>query len=203
MAESYAEATSGSGLKWHSWTRSISGSTVHAGFTLPDEYPYASYVALYQTISIGTANDHIAQLMAGSSLNVRIRRIRIEQSNSAGTSTAATFQILRLTTAGTGGTAITPATLDTADSASGATAMSLPTAKGTESTVLDRQAIPMRQTVSTLGGTEDSYEWIQLPNMKPIIIAAGTSNGIAIKSLTAIATATVNIHIGFVETAFV
>jgi hypothetical protein len=141
--------------------------------------------------------------MAGSSNYVRIRRIAIEQSGSATTATGLTLSILRLTTAGTGGTSVTPAKLDNGDAAAGATAMTLPTAKGTESTELIRTVLAMRQAFATAGTQYDDYfEWVQQPGQKPIIIPAGTSNGIAIKNTAAVAGASLICRIEFVETAW-
>jgi hypothetical protein len=83
--------------------------------------------------------------------------------------------------------------------------MALPSAKGTETVLLGRKILTVRQTISTLGGAEDSLDWIFYgTSMKPLIIAAGTSNGLAIKHASASATpATVTVEIGFVETSFV
>jgi len=203
LAEGIVEVTAGSGTKLHSWSKTVGANTVHDEFTLPGEYPYASYFALAIAISCATADSHIIQLMAGSSLNVRIRRITWSQHANATTAALDAIQVWRLSTAGTGGVAVTPAKLDTADAASGATAMTLPTAKGTEVTQLTQEIVVMRQAIlATSAQFDDSWEWYQKPGMKPIIIAAGTSNGIAFKHTTAIAAATANVTIEFVETNF-
>jgi hypothetical protein len=152
-------------------------------------------------VSLATVNDHLLQIMAGSSNYVRIRRIHIEQANNATAAAFGVIEIWRLTTAGTGGTAVTPAKFDTGDAAAGATAMTLPTAKGTEGTLLFRPVMLWRQAVSaTTAQYDDVFEWTQHPGQKPIIIPAGTSNGIAIKSTTATASATVSMWVEFVET---
>jgi hypothetical protein len=204
VADSTIAVTAGSGTNLHSWSKTISATTVHDEFTLPGEYPYASYVVIAENISVGTANDHVLQLMAGASLNVKVRRIYYEQLTNATTAAAASVGVYRLTTAGTGGSSVTPARFDNADSAAGATAMTLPSSKGTESTLLHRQAFIYRQAIgATTAQIDDRWEWVQLPNMKPIVIPAGTTNGIAIKTLSAVATATVNVHIEFVEQTFV
>jgi hypothetical protein len=144
------------------------------------------------------------QLMAGSSLNVRIRSIRIEQVANATSVTILGFDIYRLTPAGTGGTAITARPYDTADAAAGATGMTLPTVKGTEGVLLFGTAIVMRQAAAATGTQpEETYEWRQSPNVKPLIIPAGTANGIAVKIASAVAAGTVLVTIEFVETAFV
>jgi hypothetical protein len=201
MPEGIVQVTEGSGKKLHTWQRTIGANSVEDEFILHGEYPYPTYGVQAEGISIATTNDHVLQLMAGSSLNVRIRRIYIEQSANATAAGTASMQILRLTTAGTGGGALTPAKFNTGDAAAGATAMTLPTAKGTESTVLRRFAMAVRSAATS--GSEDYHEWEQLPNAGPIVIPAGTTNGIAVKILNGIATTTsINVYIEFVETAF-
>lgn len=204
MAESTLSVTQGSGLMLQTWSKTVGANTVHDQFVLPGEYPYATYWIQASNISIATANDHVLQIMAGASLNVRIRSITIEQNANATTAARATFELIRLSTAGTGGTAVTPAKADTADSAAGATGMTLPSAKGTETTSLRQTVLIMRQAISaTQTQPEENILWTPSPNAKPIIIAAGTSNGIAIKSLNATAACTVNVTVEIVETSFV
>lgn len=200
MAETIVQVNSGSGPKLHGWDRVIGANTTIDQFVLPGEYPMASYSIAVENVSAATLNDHLLQIMAGSSLNVRVRSISIEQSSNAGAVNLMTAQIMRLTTAGTGGGAITPSKHDNGDAAAGATAMTLPTVKGTESTLLKRATCAARAAFQSTA--EDSWAWVQQPGVKPIIIPAGTSNGIAFKSITAIATATWNIHVEIVETAF-
>ena len=204
MAESSVNVTEGSGKRLHTWDRTISSVLVQDQFTVPGEYPLPGYIVNpTASISVATANDHVLQLMAGSSLRVRIRRIRFEQSGNATTAAALPVSIYRLTTAGTGGTSVTPRPLDPADAAAGATAMTLPTAKGTEGVMLLRTIVLMRQGLATAGSTaDDVWIWEQHPGEPPIIIAAGTSNGIAIKSEGAVAGATCIPAIEFVETSF-
>jgi hypothetical protein len=206
LAEGIVEVTAGSGTKLHSWSKTVGANTVHDEFTLPGEYPYAGYFATPAAgVSCAVAGDDIAQIMAGSSLNVRIRRVRVEQAAAITTAAGTPFQLARVTTAGTGGTAITPSKADNADGASGATAASgIPNAThGTIGQIyLNRQLYPV-QTAATAGAVEPAWEWIQQPGMKPIIIPAGTSNGIVIRNIGARAGLTVFWEIEFVETNFV
>jgi len=196
LAEASVAITAGSGTNLHTNTRTISATTMHEEFTLPGEYPYATYILYAAGISAATAASHVAQIMAGSSLNVRIRRITVQQL--VAPTGAVRLEIARLTSAGTGGGAITARPLDSADSAAGATGMQLPTVKGTEALIIGSLLPNMVSAV----GTATKWEWTQRPNGKPIIIAAGTSNGIALKS-SGLATATVDWEIEFVETAYV
>lgn len=199
MAENFVEVTSGSGLKLHTWSRTIGANTVHDEFTLPGEYPLATYSVVATAVSTATANDHLLQIMAGSSLNVRIRSITISQAAAAGSVASARFQLFRLTTAGTGGTSITARPYDTADAAAGATAMTLPSSKGTEGVTLFVESMWLGTAAIP---THRVADWIQTPGTKPILIPAGTSNGLAIKSINAVASATVDIAVEFVETSF-
>jgi hypothetical protein len=200
VAETGVAVTEGSGKTLHGWDRTIGGTLRQDEFILPGEYPYATYTFTATGVATTTANSHLMQVMAGSSLNVRIRRILITQSAAAAAVTTLPLQIVRLSTAGTGGTAITARAHDSADSAAGAAGMTLPSSKGTEGNFLWSRtiwlgtgAIPVREP----------WEWAQLPNSKPIIIPAGTTNGIALKNTLGPGTATVDITVECVETNFV
>jgi hypothetical protein len=202
VAEAFVNMTEGSGKKAHAWDRTIGANTVLDEFMLPGEYPLASYTLRFSQISGATSADHLLQIMAGASLNVRVRRVVVKQHAAPAAVSANELQIVRLTTAGTGGTAVTPGKLDTADAASGTTGMTLPTAKGTESTILYTEsiwlgtaAIPVRDPFRI-----DPYV---LEGIKPILIPAGTANGIAIKITTGVASLTLSGWVEFVETSFV
>ena len=186
----------------HAWSKTVSAQTVYDEFTLPGEFPYASYSVQAGSISVATTADHVLQLMAGSTLNVRIRRITVMQSTLVTTAAFLPLIVLRLTTAGTGGTSITPSKFDNADAPAGATAMTLPTAKGTEGVELFRRQMALTQTLATSSSIVPAWEWIQLPNEKPLIIPAGTSNGICVKVGGGRAGAAVDVTVEFVETSF-
>lgn len=205
MAESIVQVTEGSGKKLHTWNRTIGANSVEDEAIYLSEQPLASYrVVPSASVSIATANDHVCQVMAGASLNVYIRRIRVYQTVAATTAAFVQFELYRLTTAGTGGTAITPAPMDTADAASGATAMTLPTAKGTESTRVGNGAMVVDQTVPTAGlASPPLFEWLfDLPRSKSLRIAAGTTNGVALKVVTATAGASVRFEFDIMEANF-
>lgn len=204
MAESLVQVTEGTGKKLHTNSYTVGANTVEDEFVVPGPFPYASYVAVYESVSIATANDHLACLNAGASLKVRVVRIRLEQTANVTTAATSRIQLLRTTTgAPTGGTAITPAPFDTADAASGAAARSIPGVKGTESTMLNSFAMVWRQAVSaTAAQVDDAWEWTALTWQKAIVIPTGTTNGLVLKNVTANAAGQVNITIEFVETAF-
>lgn len=203
MAESEIQVTSAGGTRVRTDTKSIGGQTRHQEYHLQGEHSLATYAVYAGSVSITNANDHVFQIMAGSTLPVRIRVIRVWQAGLAGTVNTGAFDVFRLTTAGTGGTAITPRPLDSADAASGATAMTLPTVKGTEGVALLRARLAMVAAQPTnADGPLVVYE--ARTDAKPLIIPSGTSNGIALKNLSAIASpASVDFYVEFVETSFV
>lgn len=197
MAESSIAMAEGTpGKRSHTWNRTISAVSVEDEFVQPGEFPYPTYTVYAQNVSMATAASHVMQLMSGASTIIRIRRIRAAQLTA--TAGSERLEIVRLTTAGTGGTAITARPYDTADSAAVGAGMTLPTVKGTEGVFLGSLVLNNYTAV----GAVSWAEWRQMPNSKPIMIPAGTTNGIALKSSGLAATA-VDVEIEFVETAFV
>jgi hypothetical protein len=202
MPESLVQVTEGSGKKLHTWQRTIGANAVEDEVILHGEPMLATYtVATASALSVATAASHVLQIMAGASLNVYIRRIRVYQFGLATTAAIGSLQLFRLSTAGTGGTALTPAPHD-ADPASGATAMTLPTVKGTEGTIVGIATAQFIQTVPTggVGAAPLLASW-DFDNLKAkgLRIPAGATNGIAIKNATATAAATVVVEVVFVE----
>src|SRR5512139_4289122 len=202
MAETSINLTEGSGKRTHGWDRTISSVLVQDQFVLPGEYPYATYVAAASAL-VPVADCHVMQVMAGSTNYVRIRRIEMKQIVAGNATAVPVMEIRRLTTAGTGGTSVTPAPYDVGDAASGATAMTLPSSKGTEGTLLwSSSFVGTNDDTGISVQTLDRFVWEQHRFAKPIVIAAGTSNGIAVKWATSASTLhTVSISIMFVETA--
>jgi hypothetical protein len=187
----------------HLWDRVVGASTVSDEFVLPGEYPYPSYtVTTDGGVALATANSHLLQVMAGASNHLRVRRITISALGVPAAVTAMEIQIVRIiTTAGTGGTVKTPRRMVSADAAAGATAMTLPTVKGTEGDIwLSRGVI---WGTAALPLPKPEFDWVQQPNEEPFLIAAGITNGFVIKNITGVATATVVVSVELVETAFV
>lgn len=198
--ESIVQVTEGSGKKLHTYQRTVGANNVEDEIVLlGDQYLAAGSVSGNNT-SIATANDHVMQLMASAGQALRVRRIRIQQAVLAGAAATGNFQIVRLTTAGTGGTAVTAAPYDPADTMTGA-GMTLPTVKGTEVGTILIRGIYLALVAAAPMSTA-FYEWVELPHMKPLVIPAGTANGIAIKSITAVAGASVSTLIEFTEQSF-
>lgn len=202
MAESIVQVTSAGSTKLHTWNRTIGANSVEDEFTLPGLNPYATYSFLVGGISGATSSDHMLQIMAGASLNVYILRIKVQQAAVMTTAAEFSCDIFRLTSAGTGGTSATARPMDGSDSAAGCTGMTLPTVKGTESgSALDRLRFWGIQTIGAggLAGTGPLVEWTPRPFGKPIRIAAGTSNGIALKVATGRAAITCDLAVDLVE----
>ncbi len=197
MAESIVQVTEGVGKKLHTISYTVGANTVEDEVTVPGVYPYPGYTAYGTAISGATAASHVLQLMAGASLKVRVVRIMIHEI--AATVGTVRFEVVRLTTAGTGGGAVTVGKLDNASAAAGATAMTLPTVKGTEGafvwpiTVGSAAAAP--QTAVNESG------WFEHPYSQAIVIPSGATNGIALKC-SGLAATTYDVAIEFVETAF-
>lgn len=196
MADTFIQANAdGSGKKLHTFNRTIGANDVHDEVMLNGEPYLATYVITTPSVLVATANDHILQIMAGSSLNVYVRRIYITQSVPATTAAHARWEIRRLTTAGTGGSVQAVSPYDTSDAAAGATSQTLPTAKGTEGAAIDGWISQYIQTVPVSGQGQANLifdmRFDAMLRTKAIRIPAGTANGIAIKHVTAIATASV------------
>jgi hypothetical protein len=206
MPSGIVQVTEGSGKKLDTWQRTKGANTVEEQSIVIGEHPLAQYtVSTLTAVSLATANDHLVQIMAGSSNRLRIRRIEVSQMALATTAGINQFALYRLTTAGTGGTSITPQLVDPADSAAGATAMTLPSAKGTEGALLWTGSVVCTQTVSATPAMNERLLVLDFDGnrLKPIHVASGTSNGIALKNITARAAATALITVWFDETSWI
>jgi len=166
------------------------------------------YLSTFDANAIGinasTSASHILQIMAGSSLDVRIRRITVWQSAVATTAAISDLAILRLTSAGTGGTVVTPTTLVPSDTTT-SSARTLPSSKGSEGAIIMQPTLTYTQTVPVSGPGNAmllfDYDWDAL-RAKPLIIGAGTSNGLALKIITGVAGATLNVTVTYSESVF-
>lgn len=205
MPESYTNVSEGSGKKQHSFQRTIGANTVEDNVVLAGLPYLPTYTAVFSGISTATSASHIIQLMAGASLNVYVLRIVIDQLALATTAAYNEFRLYRLSTAGTGGSAVTANPFDTTAAAAGAAGMTLPSSKGTEGTLLDVAVPYLMQTAgASVTRPLPLYSWQADASgiIAPIRIAAGTSNGIAVKNISATAAATVSGTITFVEASF-
>lgn len=196
MAESIVQVTEGSGKKLHTYSYTVGANTVEDEVVVPGPFPNATYSVYSGNVSSATAASHVMQLMAGASLKVRVTRITIQAVGAA--TGVVRFEIVRVSTAGTGGTAIAARPYDSADAAAGAAGMTLPTVKGTETIVLGSL------TGGFLGATQvyiARNDWTARAYGKAIVIPAGTTNGIVLKT-SGLAASTYDVEFEFVETAF-
>jgi hypothetical protein len=190
--ESFVNVTEGSGKKLHTFQRTIGANNVEDEIVLIGEPNLATYIVPF-TASVATANAHLIQVMAGASLNLYVRRIYVAQGTFSSTS-GSNFVIIRLTTAGTGGGAVTIAARDTADTP-GATAMTLPTVKGTEGAALEGINIIFGAAATTFA-VPPTADFRFESRGKALRIPAGVANGFALKSTNACAG---NVVTGWVE----
>lgn len=204
MADTSFAVTAGSGTGLHTSTHTVGGVTAHDEVMVLGIPNLPSYSAIWAAnASLATANAHVLQVMAGSSLNVYITRIRIYQSVLATTVTNTQFILLRLTTAGTGGTVLNTNPFDTAAAAGGATCMTLPTVKGTEGAGLWIGSTIAIQTLAT-GQLLPPLLELNFDTLKgqALRIPAGVANGLALKVLTATAAAAVIGTVEFFEASY-
>jgi hypothetical protein len=207
MAESLVQVTEGVGKKLHTNSRTIGANTVEDEVMLLGENYLASYIAVSSAaaISTATAASHLFTINAGASLKVRIRRIELYQVAAVTTAAFMDTRLIRTTTAApTGGTVQTTNVLEPGDAASGATVMSLPTVKATEGNTIHIASVYMMQTI---GASTPLLQPIMVwdfdrPRSKPLIISAGTTNGLCIKNVNAIAAGTLHCNVWFDETSF-
>jgi hypothetical protein len=205
VPDSFIEVTEGTGKKLAAFERTVNSQTVQdQRFVLAEPFLPSYTVAITTEVSLATANSHLLQIMAGANKRLLLRRIKVTQLGAASTAQVCVFQLVRLTTAGTGGTAYTPRQFDPADGNAEATAMTLPSSKGTEGVGLWTETGVLWSTVPTAGSGQDvvDLDFRSGLRTKPPTIAAGTSNGLALKNVTAITTTpTVHIYAEFVEDA--
>jgi hypothetical protein len=195
----YIAVTEGVGKKLAADTYSENGQVVlDQKVILGEPYLGTFSVSTVSNVSTATTGAHVLQIMAGASLNIRIKHFCFRPSLE-GTLVGDVMALYRLSSAGTGGGAITPSPYDPADTAT-ATAMTLPSAKGTETALL----VPGIMTYHPAVEQTDIYkwEWNQAPGGKPIIIPAGAANGVAWKAVVGHAGNAVIFHVEFIETSF-
>ena len=203
MAESIIQVTSAGATKLHTYNRTIGANSVEDEVVLLGENYLATYTMVATSVTT-TALSHLIQVMAGASLKVRIRRITVYQTVAVTAAAYMELAILRLTTAGTGGTAVTAVQLDPSDGASGATGISIPGVKGTEGNPIWFGSAYLMQTVGASTPQNQPIFDIDFDRSrsKPLIIAAGVTNGICLRNTAAHAGATVRINVLFDESNF-
>lgn len=203
MAESSVQVTEGSGKRLHTFDRSIAGNTVHDEVIVQGEPYLATYYGQPTVVStLGTANAHVVQIMAGASKPVYIKRIVAYLTVAASAQVQCVIQLMRVSTAGTGGTAGNINPLDSTDGAAGATIRhNLTASKGTEGVVLDEADVlvpsALQPTVPRFYLFDFDYRASTL--MKSPRIPAGATNGIVVKWLSAATNAETRVLVHLVE----
>lgn len=187
MADGYIQINEGSGKKLAYYSRTdANGDTVYNEKGVQDQPFIPTYVVQFSTaLAMSVANAHVWELMAGASKRVILRRLRLWQVVVATAAAIKQWELVTLTSAGTGGGTITPRSTDPADGAAGATCMTAPTVKGTEANIIgdwEQNAWTAVPTTGLLPAFIDE-SWTD-PYAKPPTIAAGTSNGLALKLIT-------------------
>ena len=202
MPISSVQINEGTGKRYDTWQATKNAVDLQDQFVIPGVQPYPTYSVVIGNIALATAASHLIQVMAGATLVVLVHRIELMELTVPAAVTIGQIQLFRLTAAGTGGGVVTPRPYVTAAAAAGATAMTLPTAKGTEGVQLRERAL-VYGTAAIPTGELSRWKWEQHPNGQPIVIPAGTANGIAIKNVGGLAAATVSMEIEFTEVNFV
>jgi hypothetical protein len=196
MAQATLAVNAGAGTLLDYFSRSKNGNTVLVPSVWMDEHPGAMYfVPTGSGVSLATAASHPIEVMAGASLPLYVRRIVLYQVGLATTASTTDMIVGRLSSAGTGGTVLGVSAIDSTDAAAGMTGMSLPTGKGTEAaSSFWRGQVYLNQTLPTFAAGEAmkilDLDFDKLRTKVPRI-AAGTSNGIYVKNISAIAAATI------------
>lgn len=204
MPESSYGFNEGTARRQHTIQHTVGGTAVEDMVVAQGLASLATYTVTVSAVDMATANMHLLQIMAGASNRIGIRRILVTQRANAGAASVGQFALFRLTSAGTGGTASTVAPLDTADTAGGTARHGIASSLGTETGVaLWRQSVSISNSVaSLLFTTVIDWQFGDGGLSKLLWVAAGTANGIALKSITAVGTATLDIAAEFVEVAY-
>lgn len=198
--DAFIGADAGTQYKVDYWERSISSNTVEQQRIVIAESFMPTFVASNpNAISTATANSHLIQIMGSTINRVYLRRIRVYQLANAGSATMAAFQLLRLSSAGTGGTSLNNGAYDPSDTNSTAAVMTLPSAKGSETTNLGLWTGDILSVAATAGNDYVlDLDWRDTKSKCPVI-AAGATTGLCLKLLTAVASATVQVTIEWSE----
>lgn len=201
MTGSYVSVTPGTGVNLATGpTYSEGGRTVQDEKTIAGLPYLATYVAAMQP-AITSAGTHLFELMAGSSLIVNVHRIEVNVWAASGGANLCQFGLYRLSTAGTGGTAVTSRALDPADAAAAASCMSIPSVNGAEAGNIWAGAFSVPASSQTQNPALFIIDY-ESRLRKPLRIAAGTSNGIALKNITSVSSASLAIMVYWTESPF-
>jgi len=206
MADSALGHTDGTDKQIQANSSLVGGVTKVREHVIIGAHSDPTYTLVLSSISIATSAAHVAIIEADGTNYLRIHRIRVEQVVGATSATLAEFRVYRTTTASTGVTALSAYAFDDSSDTSpyaGVTG-SLPSGKGTEGALLLKKRIQMLTTAQVAATTTNPnyWEWKATERAKDIIVQAPTTNGIVLKIVTGIATATVDVEIEFKNTNY-
>jgi hypothetical protein len=191
----------GTGKRYDTWKATKNSVDLQDQFVIPGEFPYPCY-SVIASVNWTTTQRDLIQIMAGSTLPVLVRSISVLQLAAISAVATRELQLWRLTTAGTGGGAITPRPFSTAAAAAGATAMSKPTTPGTQGVQMGSRSSWFGTAAIPAPGAGMLWDFTR-PGTQPLIIPAGTANGIALTNTVTDAGLTVTIEIVVCEVNFV
>lgn len=180
----------------HTISTSIGGTTKEDKVVVSGEAYRSSYTALVTASAVTPSAAHMLAIEADGTNYIYITHMHMEQVALAGAATKMQMAGFRTTTAGSGGTASTARPLDTSTSAFGGLIRSIGT-KGTEGVQLLQARIDLLAAQPTTGLSRPLWSWDMEERTGPIKIGNGTTDGFALKVITGIATATVDISISF------
>lgn len=196
MTANYLSTTSSGAFNLQTDERTIGGTAVDAQVILTGESAMPTYTAIASNIVLTTANAHLLQIMGDGTNYCRLRSVSLAQSTLSGAVNTAMIAIYRLSTAGTGGSAVSSYPFDAADTSPyGGGAMTLPTVKGTEGTLLYQFRLGV--TATNPMNSNDQLLWVPTDDQKPIIWGTSIANGIAFKIVGNVATAAVDCIVTF------
>lgn len=180
----------------HTISHSIGGTTKEDVVVVRGEAFRAAYSALVTASAVTPSAAHLLAIEADGTNYIYITHMEMDQVAMAGAATKMQLAGFRTSTAGSGGTASTARPLDTATSAFGGLIRSIGT-KGTEGVQLLQARIDLLATQPTTGINRPLWVWDADELTGPIKIGNAITDGFALKVITGIATATVDISIRF------
>jgi hypothetical protein len=171
----------------HTQSRSYSGTTKEDQLFLKAYPTRVTYRAYASAVITTTSASHLIFIQADGTNYTFINGLYIKQTTLAGAAATANIQLVRTSTAGTGGGAISAYPMDASDTSPyGGTIQTLPTAKGTEGVTLD--GFPVALVAAQPMDTRNQYFYRFDDDEKGIVIGTATTDGIAVKLITGIAT---------------
>lgn len=188
--ESFVQVTQGDDAKLHTVERPLGLNDVHDSVTLLGEPYRATYSVVASAVSTALNGGRLLSIFAGPDLPVRVWYVSVSQVALAGAAGRADIFLQRTTASGTAGTAANITKHDNADADPDFTAESLHQGS-TVAGVFGRGALTLASAHPIIAPNAE-FDF-RNGHHKPIVIPAGTSNGLAVIIGTGIATSTVHV----------